>query len=274
MHPPRLLPLLLVCLAASGCQSLGAGQISRIQPYSDAPRAGNVYLLRGFLGIWSYGINDLGEKVQQSGVRASVFQEKQWQDVCEAITQRYRNAEAAEPLILIGHSYGADDVLKIAHLLGRQGMKVDLIITLDPVVPPKVPSNVKLVYNIYQPNLLDGIPIFRGVPLETETRGATNLKNINIRAERRDLLLEGRNHHFNIEKNPRIHDEVVKKVHEFCPPRQQWVMQRRIERSASTPASSSMIPAAGAPPAGSAASPAAKLQPAQPTYQSELDRIP
>ena len=84
-------------------------------------------------------------------------------------------------------------------------MKVDLIITLDPVVPPKVPSNVKLVYNIYQPSLLDGLPFFRGVPLETSTRECTNLRNVNIRGERKDLLVEGTDH-FNIEKNPRNHD--------------------------------------------------------------------
>ena len=277
MYPRRLLPLLLLCLAATGCESMSPGYIDRIQPYSDAPRAGNVYLLRGFIGIWSYGINDLGEKVEASGVRASIFQEDQWEDVASAIAQRYRNANDAEPIVLIGHSYGADDALKIAHRLEDQGMKVDLIITLDPVVPPKVPSNVKLVYNIYQPSLLDGLPFFRGVPLETSTRSATNLRNVNIRGERKDLLVEGTDH-FNIEKNPRIHDEVVRKVHEFCPPREQWVMQQMITPGTYTPPTASVKTAGGAGAAPSAAppalSPAAKLQPPAATYQSDLDRIP
>jgi hypothetical protein len=48
------------------------------------------------------------------------------------------------------------------------------------------------------------------------------LQTVNIRAERRDLLEPGTDH-FNIEKNKLIHDEIVKKVKEFCPPRAAWV---------------------------------------------------
>jgi hypothetical protein len=58
------------------------------------------------------------------------------------------------------------------------------------------------------------------VKLEAERDG--NLQNVNIRGERRDLL-EPNTDHFNIEKNRRIHEEIVRKVKEFCPPRGAWV---------------------------------------------------
>jgi hypothetical protein len=64
------------------------------------------------------------------------------------------------------------------------------------------------------------LPFFRGVKLEAEYVG--NLQNVNIRTDRRDLL-EPDTDHFNIEKNKLIHDEIVKKVKEFCPPRAAWV---------------------------------------------------
>jgi hypothetical protein len=207
-------------MLAFGCKSMTPGDITRVQPHSDQPYAGNVYLLRGFLGIWSTGVDNIGKKVAASGVRASVYQEDQWELLCDAIIKNYKDAPNAEPLILIGHSYGADDAIKMAKRLQQHNMMVDLIITLDPVTPPKVPANVRHCYNIYQPNLLDMFPWFRGVKLEAEGEGY--LQNVNIRADRRDLLEKGTDH-FNIEKNGLIHAEIVKKVKEFCPPRPAWV---------------------------------------------------
>ncbi len=207
-------------LLSAGCSSMTPGDVRRVQPTSDQPYAGNVYLLRGFIGIWSYGINDIGKKIADAGVRASIYQENQWGDVCDAIIQRYKDTPNHEPLIVIGHSYGADDALKMAKKLREHNITIDLVITLDPVTPPKVPTNIGLCYNIYQPGMLDMLPFFRGVKLDAED--PRNLQNVNIRGERRDLLEPGTDH-FNIEKNRLIHDEIVKKVKEFCPPRAQWV---------------------------------------------------
>ncbi len=219
MARPTLFALGIFCALLAGCKSMTPGDITRVQPHSDQPYAGNVYLLRGFLGIWSTGVDNIGKKVAASGVRASVYQEDQWQILCDAIIEKYKNAPSAEPLVLIGHSYGADDAIKMARRLQQHNMIIDLIINLDTVTPPNVPTNVRHCYNIYQPNLLDIFPWFRGVKLEAE--GVGYLQNVNIRAERRDLLERGTDH-FNIEKNNRIHAEIVRKVKEFCPPRDTW----------------------------------------------------
>lgn len=202
------------------------GDLARVQPYSREPLAGNVYLLRGFIGIWSYGIDDLGKKVQAHGMRASVYQEDQWQKLADLIVKRYRNVGDAEPLVLIGHSYGADDAVRIARRLERENITVDLIVTLDPVTPPKVPGNVRLCYNIYQSNFLDRLPFFRGVPLETETSSQRNLVNVNVRSDRQDLL-EPDTDHFNIEKNVKVHAEVLARIKEFCPHRETWLARPR-----------------------------------------------
>jgi hypothetical protein len=252
---------LVAWLLVGGCKSMTPGQLERVQPRSEEPLAGNVYLLRGFIGIWSYGIDHMGQRVADAGVRTSVYQEDQWSSLADRIIKQYKGVDDAEPLVLIGHSYGADDTLRIAKRLQENGLSIDLIITLDPVVPPKVPKNVKLCYNIYQPNLLDSIPVFRGVALETE--GQDNLMNVNIRAERRDLL-EDNTDHFNIEKNVKIHDEVVKKVKEVCLPRSVWLAQKQTTYSATAAKAPSGNTNAGDP---AAARQAGVLRP-------QLDHVP
>src|SRR3954465_11731501 len=91
-RPTTHIALGIFCaLLASGCSSMTPGDVARVQPVSDQPYAGNVYLLRGFIGIWSFGINDITKKINGSGVRANVYQEDQWGEVCSAVIQKYEN---------------------------------------------------------------------------------------------------------------------------------------------------------------------------------------
>ncbi|MGH7179730.1 MAG: hypothetical protein ACREJC_20305, partial [Tepidisphaeraceae bacterium] len=173
----------------------------------------------------------------------------------------------SEPLVLIGHSYGADDVVRVARELNRDRITVDLIVTLDPVTPPAVPSNVRRCVNMYQPNgMWDNVPFFRGVELKAENAQVTVVENLNIRDERKDLLEPGTGH-FNIEKKGRIHQEIINQVLSACPERQQWAAMRSgpaqgnvIRASASIPPTRSPAPtgsgaarpvAAGKPPVAS-----------------------
>src|SRR5882757_9160975 len=127
-----------------------------------------------------------------------------------------------EPLILIGHSFGADDVIRVAQELGTANIAVDLVVTIDPVTPPQVPTNVKRVVDIYQSNgAWDKVPAFRGVPLQLAETSHAQLVNLDVRTNRTDLLEPGTDH-FNIEKKAKIHQEVLKQVLETCPPRQAW----------------------------------------------------
>ena len=225
-----------------------SGKLEMVQPRSDAPLAGNVYLLRGFIGIWSYGIDKLGDRVREAGIRANVYQESQWQSLADTIIEKYQDVPDPEPLVLIGHSYGADDAVLIAQRLAEHNIRVDLVVTLDPVSTHKVPKNVVMCYNLYQPNFLDLFPFFRGVPLDSELADSSNVKNVNIRTDRRDLLEPGTDH-FNIEKKGTIHAEIVKKVKEYCPPRSKWLASRPGMRYSAAASSSggSASPEGGSP---------------------------
>lgn len=243
------------CVAALllmyGCSpaSMQNGDLSLVQLHSDRPRAGNVYLLRGFIGIWSTGVDTIGREINEAGVRANVYRCEQWRELTDTILTTYKNQKDFEPLVIIGHSWGADHALEMAQELADAKIPIDLLITLDPVTPPPtVSKNIKLCYNIYQPNgAWDTIPFFRGVPLKTQ-EGSNNLQNVNIRGERTDLL-EDNTDHYNIEKNKKIHQEILKQVLAACPPRAQWVASRPALRSTQTavPAARSFTTAPATP---------------------------
>ena len=213
-------------LSTSGCADISQGPTAAIQPVSQPAEThvGHAYLFRGFIGIFSTGMNGLGDELNAQGVQTTVFQADQWQDVADTIATRYKNQPNAEPVVLVGHSYGADNIVRVAQRLKDKNVKIDLLVTLDPVTPPKVPANVVQVVNLYQSNgVVDTLPWLRGIPLESETPNTVTLHNENIRTDRTDLLEPGLNH-FNIEKQPKVHAEVVKVITQVCVPRQQWAL--------------------------------------------------
>jgi pimeloyl-ACP methyl ester carboxylesterase len=60
-----------------------------------------------------------------------------------------------QPVALFGHSRGAAASLKLARMLQKEGIRVDLLLTVDPVMidlaaSQRVPSNVKLAINYWE----------------------------------------------------------------------------------------------------------------------------
>ncbi len=219
---------LLFLTTMTGCFGLQLGtmkpgEMSWVNTSTTEPRAGHVYLIRGLIGLFSYGIDRMTDKVAATGVAANVFQEDQTDLLGKTIVEKYTAQRANhEPIVLIGHSLGADDAIKISKMLEAQNIPVDLLVTIDATRPPLVPGNVKVCYNYYQPSVFDGTGILRGVPLELEPGAKTTLYNYNIRGERKDLL-EWDTNHVNIDKNTKIHADAIVHIKEVCPPRAEWV---------------------------------------------------
>jgi pimeloyl-ACP methyl ester carboxylesterase len=223
----RLVVGLTILTTIAGCtKSMTPGKMQWVRPDSNDPHIGNVYLIRGWLGLFSSGMDNLTVKINNVGVRAHVYQEDQWYELAQTLREAYRNDPNHEPLILIGHSWGADDTLRVSQELQKDNIPVDLVITLDPVTPPLIPTNVKRVINIYQSHgLWDTIPAWRGIPLQAESTVATALTNSNVRVDRTDLL-EPDTDHGNIEKNVKIHAEILRDVLQYCPPRDEGLAIR------------------------------------------------
>lgn len=206
-------------LGTSGCAFLNAGSPSRIQPVSPSPRVGQVVILRGFIGIWSVGLDGLGHEINASGIQATVFQNDQWYFLAKAIIKNYRDAKNPEPLVIVGHSYGADDAVRMARVLNSGNVKVDLLVTFDPVTPPLVPPNVRVVLDYYASRgIADKLPWWRGIPLKAEPGFKGMLNNFDLATNRPDLQVKDYRHG-QIEKDKKIHAEILQWLSRMCPPR-------------------------------------------------------
>jgi len=133
-----------------------------------------------------------------------------------------------EPLVLVGHSWGADDQIRVAQYLKRAGITVDLLVLIDPVTPPPVPTNVKRVYCVYKSHpATDAIPLWRGVPATVADPRLTPLVNIDLRTDyvgfdTSDIT------HVNIEKSEIVHDMVMREIEKACPLRSSWKRGSRV----------------------------------------------
>lgn len=205
------------------------GSIDAVTPVTSNQRVGNVYLVRGWIGVFSTGMDSLGERIREEGIHAEVFQGEQTRQLARAIAEAYSGRDDTEPLVLIGHSYGADNVLRIARELEAANIQVDLLVTFDPVTPPQVPGNIRRLENYFKPNgAWDNLPWLRGIPLAAQPETPVKLVNVNL-IDRPDLL-EPNTNHFNIEKNEKVHAEVIRRLETVCPPRPQWAARRAVER--------------------------------------------
>ena len=170
---------------------------ARSKARSSAPRhtGTHVYLLRGFMDIFSTGMDDLGVKMNRRGIRASVHNHGEFISLAEEIGARHRQG-VRENVVIIGHSLGANDAFRMADRLGDFGITVPLIITYDPTAPMTVGRNVSRVVNFYSSTNGWGTSIGRGAGF----RGS--LSNI-------DLSGRGDIGHTDIDKSPTLHSQSI-----------------------------------------------------------------
>ena len=124
-----------------------------------------VYLLRGLMNVFSLGMDDLAQKLEREGIPASVRNHIEEQQIVEEIAGRYRAGDR-RPIILIGHSLGADAVMLMSEQLGRLSVPVALVVLFDGTQPMAVGENVARVLNITQHVAITPGPGFHG-ELET-----------------------------------------------------------------------------------------------------------
>jgi hypothetical protein len=214
-------------LAAGLMLALGAS------PSMAAPRA-HVYLLRGLLNIFSLGMDTLAEQLNRRDVYATVDNHADWQSLADSAAANYK-AGREGPIILIGHSLGADAVMEMAAYLGRRGVPVALAVTFDGTDSFAASSNVARVLNLSQHFWMTRGPGFHGSLINVDLRSDPNID------------------HLNIDKSPRLHARVIAEVLAI-------VGEHRVERPS---VAAKAIPAdAGAAGGGAAAVKPETAQPA------------
>lgn len=121
---------ILIMLAAAGCAGCGAAApAGPVEP----PVPGRVVLFRGSGEIFSGGLDRIAGELHQRGISAKV----EWSLGDAAL------GKADRPLVLGGHSVGADTAVRKARELGQQNVRVDLLVLIDPFDPEPIPGNVR-----------------------------------------------------------------------------------------------------------------------------------
>ena len=178
-----------LALALAICVTAWAG------PSHAAPK---IYLMRGLANVFSTGIDDLADKLSRRGYATTVVNHA-FVDGLAAQAIRAYKSDGGQPVVLIGHSLGADACATMAQQLRDAGVPVALIVALGPAYPQTVPSNVAkaVTYNqstsSFNATFRQG-PGFRG-----------SLRNV-------DLAKATSIDHWNIDKSEQLHAQAIAMV--------------------------------------------------------------
>ncbi len=187
-----------VVLGAAMAVLLGARQASAQQPRPHPPHMqkphvpsaradqphtphAHVYLLRGLFNVFSLGMDTLAAELNKRGVETSVDNYADWQSLADRAAARYK-AGTENPIILIGHSLGADAVMDMAAYLGRRDVPVALVIPFDGTKTLVAPGNVGRVVNLTQRSYAYARPGagFHGSLANVDVSFDQNIDHINI----------------------------------------------------------------------------------------------
>ena len=158
-----------------------------------AQASGKIYLLKGLAGIFSTGLDTLAEQLKSRGYSPTVESYSDAESLGVEAAKLQKSGKG--PIIIIGHSLGADATISMAEKMKQEGAAVALVVTFGPDYQQLAPSNVARFINYYQGTATIG----RG-------RGFKGtISNIDLDAAA-DI------NHFNIEKNARLHAKVIGQI--------------------------------------------------------------
>jgi hypothetical protein len=153
-----------------------------------------VYLLRGWFGVFSTGMDSMAEELRGKGIKAEAIGHTSWKSTVSKVVKERADGKTGR-LVLVGHSQGANNVIEMARELETHKVPVDLLITLAPFLQDPIPSNVVRALNYYQS------PGW-GTPLTADRGFKGELSNIDIGSDLGTF-------HINIDKSARVQAEVV-----------------------------------------------------------------
>lgn len=156
-----------------------------------------VLLLRGWFGVFSTGMDSLANELKAKGIKVEVASHLYWSTALKDIVKE-RAAGNTGPLVLVGHSQGANNVIDMARSLEARKIPVDLLVTLAPFMQDPLPSNVVRAVNYYQS------PGW-GAPLTADRSFHGKLSNINVAD---DWTIA----HISIDKSTKIHADIAREI--------------------------------------------------------------
>ncbi len=176
-----------IALAVSPAGAAGAKPKTSDQP--------PIFVMRGGLNIFSTGMDVLAKELTEKGYPAVSGGFMEWHIHMDKMVAAYK--AHPYPIIVIGHSYGADTALLMAYKLRDANIPVALLVFFDLTSSGKVPANVEHVLN-FRSSSSTGINV-------TATGGA-HFHGTITNVTRPDL------NHLNIDKEEVLHDQAIKEI--------------------------------------------------------------
>jgi pimeloyl-ACP methyl ester carboxylesterase len=222
----RLVPALLagsLLLALEGQQKAWAAPAAEPASRSEV----QVDLFRGLADIFSRGMDTLTHRLNQEGYSARVYSTNQWPSAAQRIADQYSRGHKVI-VVLVGHSLGGNAIFDAAYQLDQRNVPIELLVSFDATNPRPVPKNVLHVVNFFQQNgfgkQVTAAPDFKG-----------QLSNV-------DLTAETGLSHTTIDKSPRLHAMVMRKITDVV----EQDLAKRVKASKKKPAKKKNAPASAA----------------------------
>ena len=169
-----------------------------VQPYA----YGRIILLRGLMNVFSRGMDALGVEMKQRGLPAKVYNHSAWEATADALIAEYKTNKSIAPVIIVGHSLGADAAIIMANWLAVHNVPVSLVVTFDGVVEPSLmTAGTAQVINYYKPHAF-------GQEVKATRGFRGTITNIDL-TDHPDI------EHLNIDKIQSLHDDTIAKVLEI-----------------------------------------------------------
>jgi pimeloyl-ACP methyl ester carboxylesterase len=132
-----------VALVACACFAWSGDSYGRSRAHvgSTSRGAAHLYVLLGF-GNMSPGLSEFGSRIGQRGIPTTVTNHSAWPALAQDAIQQYKSGRLRS-IMIVGHSLGGSAATEMAAALGRAGVPVQLVVTLDPVGGSEVSSNVR-----------------------------------------------------------------------------------------------------------------------------------
>jgi hypothetical protein len=173
--------ILLIMLGAGGVEAARAARM----PAARTATHGQVYVMRGFMGpVLSAGLEKLSARLEQRGIHAPTYPPGSDDSLADEALARYRAGNRG-PIVIIGHSLGANSAIDMARKLQANHVPVSLIVTYGPNGDLRAPANVSSVVNYYQSQsysagrVLPG-PGFRGSINNVDLQQSPEINHVNM----------------------------------------------------------------------------------------------
>src|SRR5215472_9334272 len=131
-----------------------------------------VFLIRGFANVFSPGIDLLASELQKRGIAVETSNHLSWGSTASEAIAECKSGRISS-IVLVGHSLGGAAVVDVARRLQEAGLRVALMVTLDPVSAGQAPGNVRKLENYY---LATGI----GSSIKTDNGFRGQVQNVDV----------------------------------------------------------------------------------------------